>query len=181
VGRPLFGGGAPLADNQSWERQVENQKTWEEQVASYVEQLDGQPPASAGANAIVPPASGIGSTDAGVGVASLPAPSQDPIGDFDAWEEQIISHAQPMITRGDSPAAVESSAPTAGLPGMPSPEGVPPGEAAWSARETKTTVHALDVDEDGRLDDDGDGRFETLPASPPVLPKEQIDTPGSGP
>ena len=51
VGRPLLGGGAPLADNQSWERQVENQKTWEEQVASHVEQLDGQPPASSGANA----------------------------------------------------------------------------------------------------------------------------------
>ena len=90
AGRPLFGGGARTGSQGSWDRQVENQQTWEEQVAARVENLDGPLP---------PPATGIG--DSASPASSKPgAPGEvrtasDPVQDYEAWADQITTHAQP--------------------------------------------------------------------------------------
>lgn len=95
AGRPLFGGGAgPAGREGSWERQVENQQTWEAQVAARVEDLDGPMP---------PPATGIGDGAS----PALSKPDQagggeegaDPVQDYEAWADQIMTHAPPVSAR----------------------------------------------------------------------------------
>ncbi len=100
AGRPIFGGAGRAGRQGSWDRQVQNQQTWEEQVAARVEGLDGPMP---------PPATGIG--DVASPASANPKPpgevrdGADPEGDYEAWTDQIMTHALPASARsaaGDS-------------------------------------------------------------------------------
>jgi hypothetical protein len=161
AGRPLFGGSG-ADDRDSWERQIEAQQRWEDQVAGRVQALDGglPPPAAgiptdgstaaAGAGAYPPPTgSGYGLSLAGGGPVALT--SADPVHDHEAWSAQILAHAQPAAT-GSGLADATPSGASAGGAGEPAAAGGEAPDALAPPSPEEREIRALDVDDDGRPD-----------------------------
>jgi hypothetical protein len=181
AGQPLFGA-VPPGNRQSWEQQIGAQQDWENQIVGQVQALDGGlPPPAAGISTAPPPGAGSGADlppPAGVGIPGpragpvAPTPA-DPVADYEAWSQQILTHAQTAATPNRSLEAAAS--PGSGAPLAQGTDGADRAQAfpdAASSEERR--IETLDVNDDGRpdawfeyegevlrihaMDRDGDGR-----------------------
>jgi hypothetical protein len=160
AGRPLFGGSA-ADDRQSWDRQIDAQQDWESQIVGRVQALDGGlPPPAAGISTAAPPAPGSGAglpPAAGVGIRGpgegpVAATAADPVADYEAWSNQILTHAQPVVTRNRSPETTTAAPPSPGA-GEPSAEGAEGADALPDpVSPGERRIRALDADDNGRPD-----------------------------